>query len=155
MISIASLDIDSQRILELFVKTYPEWESCVALDTEDPSVAFIEVASSRSVGAPLIVSFADGEITFMFDKYHKHFGWAEQTPEEVVADAKSFIDKFLKEEILVGVRMEGDDWQSSLTLTPDDINTQMPSDVTYTRSWLGTYDHNSPRKPGEGTPSSD
>ncbi|CAG0928111.1 hypothetical protein TFLX_00748 [Thermoflexales bacterium] len=142
MIDTTSLDAISRQILGLFVNAYPDWEQHVALEPDDSSVAFIELSSPGPLKLPLFVTFADEEVTIVFDKYHRHFGWAGQSPNEIFVDAQSFLERFFREEVLVGIRMEGDIWQESLTLTPKDLDVQPPFDVTYTRSWCGTYDRN-------------
>lgn len=137
--NLTSLDKFSQNISSLLFEAYPDWREYAGLNPQDEKTLMVEVPSPVPFGPSLYIYTTDEEITVCFDKWDTHFGWAEQTDEEVFLDAKEFLDLFLSEQLVLAVKMNGQKWLSSSIMTLDKLATTPRDKITYVKSWRGTY----------------
>lgn len=126
--------------LKLFL-SFPQWVSYASVSQRDQSLVVRVPAPVHPVERDLVI-FTDGSrITVCFDWFHAHFyQYGQKTRLDQFTDAKHFIDAILKEEIVVGIKMQAGYWAGSVSYTPEMLKTIEPGEINYTRSWLGTFD---------------
>lgn len=137
------LDKFSKKIAQLIYQQRREWllHSRVS---EYEGETFLEIrlhSPVRPTERDLLISTYRERITVHFDWYHAHFArHGEETMNEIFSQAMQFIQAVFNEEIIVGIRMVDGEWKGSTSFTPQMLSQELSLPVTYTRSWLGTFD---------------
>ena len=136
----ARLNEFSAQFARRLLLAHPEWQG-FARDSEIESGA-VEYCVPRPHGddSPLVVSTDGDQVTVEFDYMHKHFGWSDVPDDRAFDEALAFIEDILEERVVVGVVMNGDQWVGSSLLEPGEWPEKQPHEMSYLRSWLGTYD---------------
>ena len=100
-------------------------------------------APDHSVGCDvdLFLATYGQKLTVGFDHYHTHMDnyRGQQTFEERLSGALWWIDGVMNEEIFVRIQTEGDQYKLGWFGLMDKMDEYDLSDVTYIRSWRGTY----------------
>jgi hypothetical protein len=136
----ARLNTFSAQFVERLRLAHPEWQ---AFGRESEfEVGAVEYRVPRPHGGepPLVICTVGDEVTVEFDRVHKHFGWSDVPDEKAYDEALAFIDDILAERVVIGVVMDADRWVSSFLLEPGEWPEKQPHELSYLRSWLGTYD---------------
>ncbi len=139
------LDKYSKKIAQKVYNMHPEWllHSRVESHDDECFLAIYLQAPIHSSERDMIILTYGQKITVHFDLYHGHFGvFQETTIDEAFQEAVTFIEGIFREDIIVAIKMENGTWKGSSLLLATDVDTVQPSEVTYTRSWLGTYKQN-------------
>jgi hypothetical protein len=135
------LDNYALKIMELLMKTYPSWAALAQVGAyKDEKYLEVNVpAPFEPTLRDLIITTSDDDLTVHFDWYHAHFGRWYKTPSEAFDQACIFIDRILREDFIVGIKKVGGKWVSSGGYTPDMLHEIKAGEISYTRSWKGTY----------------
>jgi hypothetical protein len=139
------LDKFSKKVAQRIFNTHRDWllHSKVQDYKED---RFLEIhlhSPIRPTERDLIISTQDGRITVHFDWYHAHFAMYENIDfDDMFQSAMQFVNAIFHEEVIVGIQMIDRQLSSAVALTPQTSQRDLPFQVTYIRSWLGTYDEN-------------
>ncbi len=133
----------SRRAAQLLFTAYPAWRACArakadAGSPEGGNALVIEIPSPARSERKLQICTCNQEVTVSFDRYHEHFTWDDAS--DAVDEAKTFIDALIDERTVVGVAMDGAKWLGSRTFSREELSAGLPPDITYVRSWRGTYD---------------
>ncbi|HEX2619622.1 MAG TPA: hypothetical protein VHL11_05725 [Phototrophicaceae bacterium] len=158
------LDRFSLSILRKISVIYPEWIKYATI-TEFNRTKYLTIHVPAPVDPTdhdLVISVEVEyywRITVHFDGHHAHFympqkavGWqvrnGKRIPKmEYEADAEEqmfetahlFIEDILHERRVVGIKMQNNRLYSGCNYSSDGLDQIKPGDVTYIRSWLGTY----------------
>jgi hypothetical protein len=132
-----------REVAQYFLRAFPQWDGYLALETfQATRYLVIKIpAPVQPTEHDLGISTSQGRLTVYFDRYHAHFYRSERRADMQAYDqAKAFIHQILDEQVVVCIRMEKDQWRSSMYITPEGLPTAIPADWTgYIRSWRGTY----------------
>ncbi len=141
LLNVTRLDEYSRFVAQWFFETYPEWQQYATNDPDHEGALLVEIPSpTGSSDGQLIICTAHGEITLYFEWSFRHIGWAEQTDEDVLGDAKGFIDDLINERLLIAVKRVGSKWEYSQFLAAEELDQLDREEFSYLRSWRGTYD---------------
>jgi hypothetical protein len=135
------LNYFSAEVAKIFFEKYPHWRKFAVFDTNVRSM-LVEVVSPKNIDLKLRIYTDEDEITVELDYWHQHFGFAEQSIQEICEEAFLLIDQIIQEEAVVEIWMNGSEWKgSSLVLAKEFENYFQPIEATrvYWKSWLETY----------------
>ena len=132
------LDKYARAIAERLFKQYPQWLSHMRIDPADNALVVELPAPVDAARGGMIIRTHEREVLVQFDK-HKMRLASSGTPDQDFEAAIAFIDGLLCEDIVVGVKVANGERQDSRSYRAAELGTISAGDVSYTRSWLGTY----------------
>lgn len=107
----------------------------------DPGTLFVEVpAPNKALEEGLWISTDRGEITIGVDMFHTHYGSYSESDERTAAQAVNFIRKFLNEQYVIGIEMDGKTLIGILLIEIGGKPDFILGDRVQILSWRGTYD---------------
>jgi hypothetical protein len=134
----------SLKVLGLVEKVYPGWIGYAQVG-EFEGQKYLEIkipAPYEPTEHDLMITTLRNDLTVYFDYYHTHFGRWYATPEEAFEQASLYIKMILQEELIVAVKMVDGRQGGAGGYSPDKLAEIKEGEVSYTRSWRGTYNRN-------------
>jgi hypothetical protein len=143
---LAKIDLYSKNVAALFYKSRPHWLGYAAPE-EYKGRIFLKIAipmPNNPDDKGLIINTDSHRVTVFFYGYHAHFGgWRGMTAQDAFDGAMKYVDKLRREEYVVGCWVDEEyGVVSGRCYLTEDIETVQPGEISYIRSWLGTYDRN-------------
>jgi hypothetical protein len=132
------LDKYARTIAERLFKLQPQWLNYMRIDPAGNALVVELPPPVEAARGGMTIRTREREVLVQFDQHQMRLassGAADQDFEAAIA----FIDGLLCEDIVVGVKVADGALQASRSYRASDIAAILPGDVTYTRSWLGTY----------------
>jgi hypothetical protein len=143
---LSKLGVDdfSRRFALWVAERRPDVLARLEVDPESENSARTLVATFESPVQglpPIILTTWREEITLFFDRWHSHFAFFSEVPdEEGFEQALEWLDQLQTEKVGVAIAMAGDSWRGSHSWRPGDELPPTPSGGNvYVRSWRGTY----------------
>ena len=137
------MDKYAKKVAQRLFKKYPLWLPYARIEEHDDQ-HYLVVAVEAPVNPSkqdLLISTYNHEITICFDRHHVHFDrFQTEVFESAVQNAMNHISKILLEEYIVGVLIEDGKYKMARLYTPQTIERIKPNEISYMRSWLGTFD---------------
>lgn len=134
----------SKQVAKLLFQQYPLWFPFSEVQHDDHDDYYFVVKINAPVNPSdmdLVFETRGERITVHFDRFHAHFGgWTGMTYKDAFDDAMIYLEKLFKEEYFVGIKMDEQGLVTGRGLTKEKLDSIDPNLLTYTRSWLGTYD---------------
>jgi hypothetical protein len=132
------LDKYARTIAERLFKTYPQWLNYMRIDPTDQALVVELPPPVEAARGGLVIRTHNREVLVQFDKHPVRLA-TSGAPDHDFDAAIAFIDGLLCEDIVVGVKVANGERQDSRSYRVNEISGIAPGDVSYTRSWLGTY----------------
>lgn len=137
------LDKFSKKVAQRIFNTHRDWLLNNKIhDYKEEHFLEIHLHSPiRPTERDLIIYIEGGRSTVCFDWYHRHFAMYENLSfDDMFKSAMQFVNALYHEEIIVGIQMIDGQARGGVALSPQTLQRDLPFQVTYIRSWLGTYD---------------
>lgn len=139
-----ALDEFSRKFLEWLRQRRPELAEVAAVDeqwTSLPNPLVIRLHPPQADLPELEISSENEEVTLFYDRWHAHFGfWGDQPDEAGFQEALDSLDEILQERVAITVAMVADEWRGSHTWRPGEPLPEPPlGGMVYIRSWRGTF----------------
>ena len=134
----------SLKVIDLVTKAYPSW-GVYAQVGEFKGEKYLEIkipAPYKPTERDLVITTWSDDLTVYFDCYHAHFGRFYKTPKEAFEQAHIFIERILQEDFIAAIKMVDGRWTNAMGYTPSTLNEIKEGELSYTRSWCGTYNRN-------------
>jgi hypothetical protein len=131
----------SLKVLDLVIKTYPSWGGFAQVG-EFKGEKYLEIkipAPYQPTERDLMITTWNDDLTISFDWFHAHYGRWFKTPKEAFEKAHIFIERILQEDFIVAIKMVDGSWAGSKGYTPSILHEIKEGEVSYIRSWRGTY----------------
>jgi hypothetical protein len=132
------LDKYARAIAERLFKLQPQWLAHMRIDPADNALVVELPAPVDAAHGGLVIRTHEREVLVQFDKHDMRLA-SSGTPDKDFEAAITFINGLLCEDIVVGVKVANGERQESRSYRVTEIGGIAPGDVSYTRSWLGTY----------------
>jgi hypothetical protein len=143
---IETLPVDdfSRRFAQWVGSRRPDVLERLELDPspEGPFNTLLATFDSPVPGLPPIqITTWREEITLLFDRWHTHFAFFSEIPdEEGFEQAMEWLDLLQTEQVGVAISMVGEAWKGSQSWHPgESLPEPQPGGYVYVRSWRGTY----------------
>ena len=134
----------SLQVMSLVIKAYPSWGGYAQVG-EFKGEKYLEIkipTPYKPTERDLMITTPNNDLTIYFDWYHAHFGRRFTTPKEAFERAHIFIERILQENFIAAIKMVDGTLAGSGWYTPSTLHEIKEGEVSYTRSWRGTYNRN-------------
>jgi hypothetical protein len=132
------LDKYARAIAERLFKMYPQWLEHMRIDPADKALVVELPPPVEAARGGLSIRTRDREVLVPPDQHQLRLA-STGTADQDFETAITFVDGLLCEDIIVAVKLAGSERSASRSLRAADLATIGAGDVSYIRSWRGTY----------------